>query len=126
MTNSIDVHLLDLENELIEQLAELGNNDAITILAFETVRKRQILKEIVDEEDYQHANELIKQLIDINHPLVFKMAGDLSWELNQPNQAIEYWQTYIQLASNKILVVTIMMIIYVKYIIIWDIIILLI
>ena len=29
------------------------------------------------------------------------MAGDLSWELNQPNQAIEYWQTYIQLASNK-------------------------
>ena len=67
MTNSINVHLLDLENELIEQLAELGNNDAITILAFETVRKRQILKEIVDEEDYQHANELIKQLIDINH-----------------------------------------------------------
>lgn len=101
VTNSINVHLLDLENELIEQLAELGNNDAITILAFETVRKRQILKEIVDEEDYQHANELIKQLIDINHPLVFKMAGDLSWELNQPNQAIEYWQTYIQLASNK-------------------------
>ena len=79
MTNSINVHLLDLENELIEQLAELGNNDAITILAFETVRKRQILKEIVDKEDYQHANELIKQLIDINHPLVFKMAGDLSW-----------------------------------------------
>ncbi|CAX41848.1 mitochondrial inner membrane protein, putative [Candida dubliniensis CD36] len=100
VTNSINVHLLDLENELIEQSAELGNNDAISILAFETIRKRQILKEIVDEEDYKHANELIKQLIDINHPLVFKMAGDLSWELNQPNQAIEYWQNYIDLVNK--------------------------
>lgn len=39
VTQSVNKNLLDLENELVEQAAERGDLDAITMLAFEKVRE---------------------------------------------------------------------------------------
>ncbi|KAG7664552.1 uncharacterized protein J8A68_001914 [[Candida] subhashii] len=102
MTHSMNRNLVRLENELVEQAAELGDNDAITILAFETVRKK-VKGQEVTKEDYQYANDLIKQLTDLKHPLVFKMGGDLAFEMNVHEKAKEYWLDFIKLQPDTIM-----------------------
>lgn len=97
-TNAINRHLLDLENELVEQAAELGNNDAIAILAFKAVEDKS-----TSTADYKHANELIKELTAIKHPLVFKLAGDLAFKRNLFVQAEDYWLKFLELEPNTIL-----------------------
>lgn len=97
-TNSINRNLLDLENELVEQAAELGNNDAIAILAFKAIDDKA-----TSEADYKYANDLIKELTDINHPLVFKLAGDLAFKKNLFFQAEDYWLKFLELEPNTIL-----------------------
>lgn len=97
-TNSINKNLVLLENELVEQAAELGNNDAITILAFESIEDPSTSK-----DDYKYANKLIDNLTNIKHPLVFKMAGDLAFKKGYHNQAEVYWQQFIDLEAETIL-----------------------
>jgi len=97
-TNSINKNLVLLENELVEQAAELGNNDAITILAFESIENSETSK-----EDYKYANTLIDNLTKLKHPLVFKMAGDLAFKKGYHNQAEIYWLQFIELELNTIL-----------------------
>lgn len=97
-TKSINKNLVDLENELVEQAAELGNNNAITILAFEAISSPNTSK-----EDYKHANDLIRQLTDIKHPLVFKMAGDLAFSKGYHEQAKNYWEEFLQLEKDTIM-----------------------
>lgn len=97
-TNSINRNLLDLENELVEQAAELGNNDAIAILAFKAIEDKA-----TSEADYKYANDLIKELTDISHPLVFKLAGDLAFKKNLLIQAEDYWLKFLELEPNTIL-----------------------
>lgn len=103
MTHSLNPNLVQLENELVEQAAELGDNDAITILAFETIRKKARGDKSVTKEDYQYANDLIKQLTDLKHPLVFKMGGDLAFEMKVYDKAKEYWLDFIKLQSDTIM-----------------------
>lgn len=98
ITNSINKNLVDIENELIEQAAELGDNDAITLLAFKTIKDPESSK-----EDYKTANGLIKDLTDLKHPLVFKLAGDLAFEKNYFDQAAQYWLDFLNLESDTIL-----------------------
>lgn len=97
-TNSVNKHLVSLENELVEQAAELGNNDAITLLAFETIRKPK-----VDKEDYSYANSLIEQLNKMKHPLVYKMGGDFAFEKGFYEQAEQYWKEFLQLEPDTVL-----------------------
>lgn len=97
-TNSINKNLVLLENELVEQAAELGNNDAIAILAFESIEDPQTSK-----EDYKYANKLIDNLTNLKHPLVFKMAGDLAFKKGYHNQAEVYWLQFIELELDTIL-----------------------
>lgn len=97
-TNSINKNLVHLENELVEQAAELGNNDAITILAFESIEKPDTSK-----EDYKYANKLIEGLTELKHPLVFKMAGDLAFKKGYHNQAEMYWLQFIELELDTVL-----------------------
>ncbi|ODV78762.1 HCP-like protein [Suhomyces tanzawaensis NRRL Y-17324] len=101
-TNTINNHLVALENELTEQAAELGDNDAIAILAFETVEKKLRGDPTVSKEDFQYANELIKKLTDLQHPLVFKMAGDLAFKRGYYNQAEPYWVQFTQLEPDTV------------------------
>lgn len=98
VTNSINKNLVDLENELVEQAAELGNSDAIAMLAFEAVSLKETLK-----EDYEYANELIRQLTESKHPLVFKLAGDFAFSKDYHEQAAQYWFQFLELEDKTIL-----------------------
>lgn len=98
-TNTINPDLVALENELVEQAAELGNSDAICLLAFETIRKRKERS----KEDYAYASDLVKQLTKMKHPLVFKLAGDLAHENGAYQQAADYWEEFLQLENNTVL-----------------------
>lgn len=98
MTHSFNKNLVDLENELVEQAAEMGNKDAIAMLAFEAIQKKDTPK-----EDYDYANKLIIQLSDTKHPLVFKLAGDLASSKGLYAQAAEYWNRFLELEDNTIL-----------------------
>lgn len=98
VTKSVNKNLVDLENELVEQAAELGNNDAIAMLSFEAIQNKSTLK-----EDYQHANSLILQLRESKHPLVFKLAGDLAFSKKYYPQAAQYWNQFLELENNTIL-----------------------
>ncbi|RLV93535.1 Protein MSS2 mitochondrial [Spathaspora sp. JA1] len=101
-TGTIHPRLIMLEAELVEQAGELGDNDAITILAFETIEKK-LNGGDVSKEDFTSANSLVKQLTDLNHPLVFKMGGDLAFKQNIPDKACEYWLRFIELESDTIM-----------------------
>lgn len=96
-TNTIDRRLVALENELVEQAGELGNNDAIAMLAFQTIEDPKTTK-----EDYKYANELINQLSDLKHPLTFKLAGDLAYKTKAFPQAESYWLQFLELEDNTI------------------------
>lgn len=98
VSKAVNRDLVDLENELVEQAAELGNNDAIAMLAFEAIQLKQTSK-----EDAKHAGELIRQLSDLKHPLVFKLAGDLALSKKLYDQAAEYWTQFLELENDTIL-----------------------
>lgn len=94
-TNTINKNLLALEEELVEQAAELGDEDAITILAFKVIENPQS-----NRDDYKHANKLIKDLTERKHPLVFKIGGDFAFKKQFYEQAASYWQEFIDLEPN--------------------------
>lgn len=98
VTRSVNRNLVDLENELVEQAAELGNNDAIAMLAFEAIQDKNTSK-----DDYARAQNLIRQLSDAKHPLVFKLAGDLAFKNNLYPQAAQYWNQFLEQENNTIL-----------------------
>lgn len=97
-TNSINKNLVDLENELVEQAAEMGNNDAIAMLAFEALALPETLA-----ADYKYANELVRQLTDAKHPLVFKLAGDFAFSKKYHSQAAQYWHQFLELENDTIM-----------------------
>lgn len=97
-TSTANIHLVSLENELVEQAAELGDNNAISMLAFETVRNRSKSS----PEDYKYAQELIKKLTDLNHPLTYKLAGDLAFFEKHYTQAHNFWLKFTELESDTI------------------------
>lgn len=96
-TNTINRNLVALENELVEQAGELGNNDAISMLAFQTIQDPK-----TDKEDYKYANTLIDELSRINHPLTYKLAGDLAFKNKAFSQAELFWLKFLELESNTI------------------------
>ncbi|KAF5211952.1 hypothetical protein EJF18_20621 [Clavispora lusitaniae] len=98
VTNSVNKNLVDLENELVEQAAELGNNDAIAMLAFESIASPD-----TSPEDYEYANGLIRQLTERKHPLSFKLAGDLAFSKNYHAQAAQYWHEFLDLEDKTVL-----------------------
>lgn len=97
LSNAVNKNLVDIENELIEQAAELGNNDAIAMLAFEAIGSSE-----TSPEDYAHANRLIKELQDAKHPLVFKLAGDLAFAKTFHEQAAQYWNQFLELEDDTL------------------------
>lgn len=97
LSSAVNKNIVDLENELVEQAAELGNNDAIAMLAFEAIQLPETSK-----EDYLHATNLVKQLQDIKHPLVFKLAGDLANTKGCAAQAAQYWHEYLELDGDSV------------------------
>lgn len=98
MSNSVNKNLVDLENELVEQAAELGDSDAIAILAFEAISSPSTSK-----DDYDYANKLIAELTEKKHPLVFKKAGELAFSKAYYEQAAQYWHQFLELEDNSVM-----------------------
>lgn len=72
-THTIIPLLLQLENSLIEYAAERGSRDALCTLSF------MALDDTGDgwsEEDKTTAKSYIKELMELEHPLAFKLAAD--------------------------------------------------
>lgn len=104
-TGAIDHRLAAVEAELVEQAAELGNKDAIAALAFETVSAKTSQTSgarKVTDDDFAYANVLIKGLTEINHPLTFKLAGDLAFKNGYYEQLEQYWLRFIELEPDTI------------------------
>lgn len=72
-THTINPLLLSLENSLIEYAAERGSRDALCTLSF------MALDESGDgwtDDDKITAKKYIKELMELEHPLAFKLAAD--------------------------------------------------
>ncbi|KAG0681646.1 hypothetical protein C6P40_004142 [Pichia californica] len=72
-THAINPLLLKLENELIEHAAERGSRDALCTLSFMALNDSG---EGWTEDDKITAKKYIKDLMEMQHPLVFKLAAD--------------------------------------------------
>lgn len=94
-SNLIIKNLVNLENELLEAAAELHDNNAISILAFET-----LLDKNSNNDDKKSARSLIKSLFEINHPLTIKNLGDLAFNFKNYLNAEYYYLTYLDLISK--------------------------
>lgn len=72
-THTINPLLLKLENELIEYAAERGSRDALCTLSFMALDESG---EGWTEDDKVTAKKYIKELMEMEHPLAFKLAAD--------------------------------------------------
>lgn len=72
-THTINPLLLKLENELIEHAAERGSRDALCTLSFMALDDSG---EGWTEDDKETAKKYIKELMEMEHPLAFKLAAD--------------------------------------------------
>ncbi|ODQ80651.1 hypothetical protein BABINDRAFT_28858, partial [Babjeviella inositovora NRRL Y-12698] len=93
-THATNRHLLALENELVEKAAELGNNDAVATLAFETINDPG------NPEDMAHAKKLVIELFKLENPLTFKLSGDLAWAKKDVGQAEALYTRFLELEPN--------------------------
>ncbi|GAV51743.1 hypothetical protein ZYGR_0AF02140 [Zygosaccharomyces rouxii] len=98
-TKSINPHLLALENALLDRSAELGNNDAISLLAFDVLRE----PEHNSPEDVDYGKKLIKELYKKNHHLTIKFLGDLSLKHGNDSEALKYYLKFLELEDRTFL-----------------------
>ncbi|SCU81937.1 LADA_0C01948g1_1 [Lachancea dasiensis] len=97
-TKSINKNLIGLENELLDRAAEMGNNDAISSLAFDVLRNPARSA----PEDVVHAKTLIKQLYKMGHPLTIKLTGDLAFDNNDLLNAEKYFNQFLEVEIDTI------------------------
>lgn len=98
-TKSINPHLLGLENALLDKSAELGNNDAIALLAFDVLKD----PEHNTTDDVNYGKKLVRELYRRNHHLTFKLLGDLSLKSGNDVEASKYYFKFLQLEDNSYL-----------------------
>lgn len=87
-TGKIDRSVAEVENNLVEQAAEMGHNSAIALLAGRVLSTR----ESQTEEDTTNADSLLTQLMDRGHALAFKISGDLAYTSGYSQKAIKFYQ----------------------------------
>jgi mitochondrial protein MSS2 len=85
-TGRIERTQLDLERQLIERAAEMGNNLAVSLLCYMTLTDKQSNK-----DDSEHANKLLKSLVDQQHGPALKVSGDLAYELGYGDSALKFY-----------------------------------
>jgi protein MSS2 len=95
-THTTNKHLLSLENSLVEYAAERGNNDAVSLLAYEALLGK-------DEDDKKHAKKLISGLLELKHPLTMKLSGDLCLKNGLQQQAEKFYLDFIELEDDTFL-----------------------
>lgn len=95
-TRTANTHLVALEQELVEQAAAHGANDAVAMLAFDAIRPDST----ASESDRAHAKQLVAQLFEAKNPLTFKLAGDQALRRKDAARAMEYYRQFLALESD--------------------------
>lgn len=90
--------MLELESKLLDKAAELGDNDAISVLSFKTLKQEMSQEGIQDDEEIEIARRLFKDLYSINHPLTIKLLGDLSLDSGNSLEALNFYRKFIDIA----------------------------
>ncbi|ODV97292.1 hypothetical protein PACTADRAFT_29370, partial [Pachysolen tannophilus NRRL Y-2460] len=99
-THTKNKHLILLENSLIEYAAELGDNNAVAILAFDCIKK----PDEWETGEVDRAKKLIRDLLLLKHPLTLKLSGDYEYEKNNDyNKAIDFYQDFLKIENNTYL-----------------------
>ena len=93
--------VLAMENKLLNIAAELGNNDAISILSFNAVKalENDNTKDN-DQNDVETANRFIKELYARNHHLTIKLIGDTFLKNKAYDKAEKYYKEFLKLENN--------------------------
>lgn len=95
-TKSTNRNFIALENELLEKAAEMGDNDAIGLLAYSVLKNPQKNS----AEDVAHAKSLIKQLYQMNHSLTLKLTGDFAWRSDDFTNAESYYKRFLEFEND--------------------------
>lgn len=98
-TKAANLHLLKLESVLLDKAAEMGDKDAIALVAFD------VLKDPLrnSQEDVDYAKLLIKDLYKRKHHLTLKLTGDLAQRSGDRSQAADYYQQFLELEADTYL-----------------------
>lgn len=97
-SHTTNLHLLGLENEITERAAEYGNNDAVSLLAFEA-----LLDDKRDVHDKKYAKKLIGGLLEFKHPLTLKLSGDLCVKNDMFDQALDFYGKFLNVEDDTFL-----------------------
>lgn len=98
-TKSVNRHLLELENTLLDKAAEMGDNDAVALLAFDVLKDPSNNS----EDDVQYAKRLVKDLYQRKHHLTLKLTGDLALKGGDSAEAENYYQKFLELENDTFL-----------------------
>lgn len=88
-----------IESNLVERAAELGDNTAIALLCGSTLMDSVTQADSTgtssrqpSAQDLAHANKLLRQLMDLKFPLAFKISGDVAYKMGRLTQARQFYQ----------------------------------
>ncbi|CAI4057485.1 Mss2p SKDI_04G1390 [Saccharomyces kudriavzevii IFO 1802] len=94
-------NLLAMEDKLLNFAAELGNNDAISILSFNAIQQHDKGNaKYYDQNDVETADRFIKELYARNHHLTIKLIGDFFLKNKAESKAEKYYKEFLKLESN--------------------------
>ncbi|SCV04242.1 LANO_0G09010g1_1 [Lachancea nothofagi CBS 11611] len=95
-TKSVNRNLVDLENELLEKAAEMGDSDAIAVLSFKVLKA----PDKNSSEDITHAKKLIKELYQLRHALTIKLTGDFAFKNMDFDNAGIYYNQFLAIERD--------------------------
>lgn len=98
-TKSVNRHLLELENTILDKAAEMGDNDAVALLAFDVLKDPSNNS----EDDVQYAKRLVKDLYQRKHHLTLKLTGDLALKGGDSAEAENYYHKFLELENDTFL-----------------------
>ncbi|GME80866.1 unnamed protein product [Ambrosiozyma monospora] len=100
-THTSNKYLVKLEDELIEKSAEMGNRDALTILSFRALKDKE--NNEFTKEDQKAAQDFIDKLVELKHPLVFKMLADYQFNEGKHTEAISNYTKFLNFDKESLL-----------------------
>lgn len=92
-THQQHVTLKEMQNWLLRQAAHLGDNNATSLLCYHIL----IDEKAVDEQE--NAQSLLNKLLQVNHPLAFKIVGDLSNFSGRYDLAKKWYEKYLKVVA---------------------------
>lgn len=97
-TKQQPIQLHKMELYLLKKAAQLGNNDAITLLCYRILISKSSSSATTPEnqKDIIQSQELLKQLVKQKHPLSFKIVADLNCLMGQFEGAKRWYKEYLK------------------------------